>query len=128
MAKGMKELVAEAKGRIREVDVATAHAERRAEPRTLVVDVREAEELAQGRLPGALHVPRGVLEPKAASDSPARDDAFEDPTRPILLYCASGVRSALAADALRQLGFTHVASLAGGFGAWAQAGLPVEKD
>lgn len=127
MAKGIKELLAEAKGRIREVDPPTARAECDAEPRTLVVDVREAEELAAGRLPGAMHVPRGVLEPKAAPDSPARDEAFADPERPVLLYCGSGARSAFAADTLRQLGFTRVASLAGGFAAWQEAGLPVEK-
>ena len=126
MAKGMKELVAEAKGRVREVDVQTAKAERDAEPRTLVLDVREGEEVAQGRVPGALHVPRGVLEAKAAPDSPAREEAFEDLERPILVYCGSGVRSAFAADTLQTLGFTRVASVDGGFSAWKEAGLPVE--
>ncbi|MDX1650546.1 MAG: rhodanese-like domain-containing protein [Myxococcota bacterium] len=126
MTKGMKELVAEAKGRVREVDVQTAKAERDAEPRTLVLDVREGEEVAQGRVPGALHVPRGVLEAKAAPDSPAREEAFEDLERPILVYCGSGVRSAFAADTLQTLGFTRVASVDGGFSAWKEAGLPVE--
>lgn len=126
MAKGMKELLAEAKGRIREVDPPAAQAELEADPRTLVVDVREADELGAGRLPGALHVPRGLLEPRAASDSPARLEAFEDPSRPVLLYCGSGARSALAADTLQQLGFRRVVSLAGGFAAWKEAGLPLE--
>ncbi|MDX1649762.1 MAG: rhodanese-like domain-containing protein [Myxococcota bacterium] len=126
MAKGIKDLVGEAKGRIREVDASEARAELDAEPRTLVLDVRESEELAAGRLPGALHVPRGVLEPKCAADSPAREEAFQDPERPILVYCGSGVRSALAADTLRELGFARVASLAGGFAAWKEAGQPVE--
>jgi len=127
MAKGMKELLAQAKGRIREVDAQAAKAALDAEPRTLVLDVRETEELAAGKLPGALHVPRGVLEPKAAADSPAREPAFEDAERPILVYCGSGVRSAFAADRLRELGFTRPVSLAGGFAAWKEAGLPVES-
>lgn len=127
MAKGIRDLLAETQGRVREVDAKAAQAELEAEPRTLVVDVREGEELAAGRLPGALHVPRGVLEAKAAHDSPVRDPAFEDPERPVLLYCASGVRSLFAADRLRELGFRRVASLAGGFTGWKQAGLPVES-
>lgn len=127
MTKGMMDLLKEAKVRIREVDAKTAQSELEAEPRILVVDVREAEELAGGTLPGAVHVPRGVLEAKAAPDSPARDAAFDDAERPILLYCASGARSALAADTLRQMGFARPASLAGGFAAWKEAGLPVES-
>jgi rhodanese-related sulfurtransferase len=126
MVTSMKELLGEAKRNIRELDPRAARAEQEAEPRLLVIDVRESEELASGRLPGAFHVPRGLLEPKAAPDSPARDAVFEDPERPLLLYCASGARSALAADTLRRMGFTRVSSLAGGIMAWKQAGLPVE--
>lgn len=127
MGKGLQDLVAEAKARIAEVSALEARALLEQHPDALVLDVREHPELGAGRLPAALHVPRGVLEPKAAADSPARDRAFDDLERVILTYCASGVRSALAADALQVLGFTEVRSLAGGFAAWSEAGLPVDE-
>jgi rhodanese-related sulfurtransferase len=56
-----------------------------------------------------------------------RDEAFADPARLVLVYCASGVRSAFAADVLQVLGFTNARSVVGGFNAWVEAGLPVEK-
>jgi rhodanese-related sulfurtransferase len=127
MKKGLRDLVAEAKGRVREVDAAAAAAFLDATPGALVLDVREPAELAAGRLRGALNVPRGLLEPKAAADSPVRDAALADPARPVLVYCASGVRSLFAADVLQVLGFTDVRSLAGGFAAWQQAGRPIES-
>lgn len=120
---GLKDLIARAKSRIREVDVRDAAA--LLGSGALFVDVRESEELAGGRIAGALHVPRGVLEAKAAHDSPVREPALA-PERPIVVYCASGVRSALAAETLQTLGFGDVRSLAGGFAAWTQGGHPVE--
>ena len=127
MAKGMKELLTEAKARITEVSVGDSQALLEKNPAALMLDVREEAELAAGRIPGALHVPRGLLEPKAAADSPLRDEAFADPARLVLVYCASGVRSAFAADVLQVLGFTNARSVVGGFNAWVVAGLPVEK-
>lgn len=94
--------------------------------RTVAVDVREpAERVATGRIPGAVIVPPGMLERWAdpASWSQHRD---LDPARPTLVYCATGDRSALAADALRKLGYRDVAHLAGGFEAWQNCGFPVE--
>ncbi|HLI52117.1 MAG TPA: rhodanese-like domain-containing protein [Thermomicrobiaceae bacterium] len=94
----------------------------------LLVDIREPAELEQaGHLPGAVQAPRGMLEFYADPASPYHREEF-DPERRTILYCASGGRSALAADALRQLGYTNIAHLDGGFKAWSEQGRPVEKD
>ncbi|MDP9401685.1 MAG: molybdopterin-synthase adenylyltransferase MoeB [Actinomycetota bacterium] len=84
-----------------------------------VVDVRETEEVAAGKLPGALHVPRGFLESRIEGAVPDRDQR-------VVLYCASGTRSALAADTLRQLGYHDVASMTGGITLWKDRGYDVE--
>jgi rhodanese-related sulfurtransferase len=123
----MKELIADARSRIEEIDPEAAESELRGNPTTLVLDVRESEEFSLGRLPGALLIPRGILEPKAALDSPLRDSQLSDPERPIIAYCGSGARSALAAATLQQLGFSQVRSMAGGFQAWSQEGRPIER-
>ena len=81
----------------------------------LFVDVREADEYAQGALPGALHLPRGLLELQVEGRVPDKD-------RKIIVYCAGGTRSALAAQALGQLGYSDVASIAGGFNKWKDEG------
>lgn len=91
-----------------------------------VVDVREAKELASGRLPGATHVPRGMLEFVADPASPHHKPEL-DPGRRLILYCASSGRSALAAQSLRELGYARVAHLEGGFKAWQAAGKPVDR-
>jgi molybdopterin/thiamine biosynthesis adenylyltransferase/rhodanese-related sulfurtransferase len=83
----------------------------------VAVDVREPDEVEQGLIPGALAIPRGFLEARI-------EDAVRDRTTPLVLYCAAGARSAFAAKALQELGYTAVVSLAGGFGAWKGAGLP----
>ncbi len=126
MAKGMKELLNEARARIREISPQVAAEEIEAGPDTLILDVREPTEFAEGHIPGALLIPRGLLEPRAAADSPALADALADRRRPILAYCGSGVRSALAAATLQELGFANVYSMAGGFDAWLKQGRPVE--
>ena len=91
----------------------------------LVIDVRTADEWAQGHVPGALHIDRGFLEIRVESLAPDR-------SRPVLVYCQSGVRSLFAAQALRYLGYSDVRSLAGGLEAWKQAGqalsVPVRLD
>jgi molybdopterin/thiamine biosynthesis adenylyltransferase/rhodanese-related sulfurtransferase len=81
----------------------------------LFVDVREADEYSQGALPGALHLPRGLLELQVEGRVPDKD-------RKIIVYCAGGTRSALAAQALGQLGYSDVASMAGGFNKWKDEG------
>jgi len=91
----------------------------------LVVDVRDAPELTQGgKLKGAVHVPRGMLEFRADPASPCHSPAFEK-EKSVVLYCASGGRSALAGKALQELGYRSVYS-AGGFKDLVQAGLPIE--
>ena len=84
-----------------------------------VIDVREADENSQGAIPGAVFIPRGFLEMRIDSHVADRD-------APIVVYCAGGVRSLFAARSLRELGYTNVTSLAGGFTAWKRAGLPWE--
>jgi rhodanese-related sulfurtransferase len=91
----------------------------------LIVDVRDAPELqASGKVKGAMHVSRGMLEFKADPKSPYHDAAF-DPGKTIILYCASGGRSALSGKALKELGFKDVRNL-GAFKDWAESGGAVE--
>ena len=87
----------------------------------LVVVVRDSAELAaSGKVAGALHVTRGLLEFKADPESPSYEPALR-PERRIILYCGSGGRSALAAKTLHDMGYGDVASLAGGYAAWRKA-------
>lgn len=126
MATGLKELLQGARSRTREIDAAEAVEVLKSAGGALFLDVRESEELAGGRIPGSLHIPRGLIEAKAAHDSPGRVPELSDVDHPVIVYCASGVRSLLAADSLQGLGFSDVRSLAGGFGGWKTQGHPVE--
>jgi rhodanese-related sulfurtransferase len=93
---------------------------------TLVVDVRDAPEVAaSGKVAGAVHVSRGMLEFRADPQSPYHDKNFA-PGKTVILYCASGGRSALAGKALKDLGYDKVYNL-GGFKDWADSGGAVEK-
>ena len=127
MAKSLKDLVAEAKSRIREISAADAAEAIKKSPNTLVLDVREPAEWAEGHIPGALLVPRGVLEAKADLEYANREPRLADRGQPIIVHCASAARSAMAADVLQQMGFTNVRSMAGGIVAWEEKGLPIEK-
>jgi len=111
-----RELLKETKSQIREVDTAGA-AEAIAQPGVVVLDVREPDEYEQGALPGAVHLPRGHLESKIESQVPDR-------STPIVIHCASGVRSAFAAKTLQDLGYTDVVSMSGGFNKWKDEGRP----
>lgn len=92
----------------------------------LVVDIRDdAEVAASGKVAGAVHVPRGMLEFRADPASPYHDKNF-DPSKTVVLYCAGGGRAALAGVALQQLGYADVRNM-GGFKDWNEKGLPVEK-
>ena len=126
MAKTAAEMVAEAKQRVENltVDQVAAELER---GEAVLVDLREPEERAQnGAIPGAVHAPRGMLEFYADPSSPYHRPDF-DPNRRTILHCASGGRSALAADMLREMGYANVAHLDGGFTAWKGGGRPVEE-
>lgn len=91
----------------------------------LVVDVRDAPEVERsGKVAGAVHVPRGMLEFRAAADSPYHDSRFST-DKSVIVYCASGGRAALACKSLKELGFDKVYNL-GGFKDWAEAGGAVE--
>lgn len=92
--------------------------------RVTLVDVRDAPELSQGTIPGAVHASRGMLEFYADPSSPYHKAGL-DPNSRVILHCASGGRSALAVHTLRALGYKNVAHLDGGFKAWQAAGKPV---
>jgi rhodanese-related sulfurtransferase len=95
------------------------------DPRTVVVDLREADErVASGSIAHAVHVPRGLLEFRADPTSAAYDARLRPDAR-VLLYCSDGARSTLAAMSLRTLGYTDVAVLCGGLAAWGTARLPL---
>ncbi len=113
-----RELLQQIKGEISELDSSRAR-DLISEGDPAIVDVREREEWDEGHLPGAVHVPRGNLESRIEA-------AVPDKSRPVLLYCASGSRSAFAAKSLEELGYENVVSLAGGFTDWKRNGLPFE--
>ena len=93
----------------------------------MLVDIRETEERAQsGFIPGAVHLPRGMLEFYADPTSPYHRSELQ-PDKRVILHCAGGGRSALAVHSLQELGYSNVAHLDGGIGAWAAAGHQVEK-
>jgi rhodanese-related sulfurtransferase len=116
-----QQLVAEAKTKIIEIDIATAVQHINAG--SLIIDVREPAEFEAARLPDAVNIPRGVIEFKTG-DHPALSKKDAE----ILLYCKSGGRSVLAAFSLQRLGYTRVISLTGGFDAWESHHQSVAKD
>jgi rhodanese-related sulfurtransferase len=119
-------MVAEAKARIENLPPATVAKEVEAGD-ALLVDIREPEERAQGGLiKGSVPAPRGMIEFYADPTTPYHRPEFQFERR-IILHCASGGRSALAADTLASLGYTRVAHLDGGLKAWKEQGLPVES-
>ena len=125
MAKTAAQMVADAKARTESLTPDQVAAERDAGG-ALVVDIRDADQrTADGSIPGAIHASRGMLEFYADPTSPYHRPEF-DPNGRVILHCASGGRSALAADTLKALGYTNVAHLEGGFKAWKEAGSPVE--
>jgi len=120
LKRGFKAMLAEANAVIETVSVPDLayHLE---DGDTLLVDVRdEAERERDGVIPDSVHVSRGLLEFKADPESPLYDPALR-PDRRVILYCGSGGRSALAAKTLLDMGYSDVASLAGGYAAWRKA-------
>ena len=124
MPTSVKEMLAGANAAVPKI-TPDAAADLIAEGSALVVDVRDAPEVqASGKVAGAKHVSRGMLEFRADPESPHHDPAF-DRDRTVILYCASGGRSALAAKALKDLGYKDVRNL-GGFKDWVESGGKVE--
>ncbi len=113
-------LIKEAKSRIREIDIAQLQKLREGRPSPVLVDVREDNEWNRNRIPGAIHVGRGVLESRIESQIP-------DKSTPVVVYCQSGGRSAVAADVLTKMGYVNVSSLAGGILAYQASALPVDQ-
>ncbi len=122
MATTVQDVIDRAKQAIREVGPAELQAvlDAARNGEVVLIDVREPNEFEQGIIEGALTIPRGLLELKIENICPDRN-------RPIYLYCAAGVRSALAGAALAQMGYRNVYSLAGGVGAWVRHGYSLEE-
>src|ERR1700687_3767948 len=106
-----RELLKNLKSRIREIDVRQLDTSRNGSAKPVAIDVREQDEVEQGIIPGAIHIPRGCLDSRVERSVP-------DYNTPVVAYCAGGNRSAFAAETLQQMGFPNVTSLKGGFGAW----------
>lgn len=112
-------IVDDARSRITELTVEDVKRMLDAGEQMHLVDVREESEFARGRLPGAEHIGKGVLERDI-------EQAIPDTSAPIVLYCGGGFRSALAADNLQKMGYTNVASMDGGYRGWREAGYKTE--
>ena len=123
--KGVKQLCAEAEAVIETMSVAQVMAVKD-DPNVELIDIRDVRELwRDGAIPGAWHVPRGMLEFWVDPDSEYHRDVFSSGKR-FVFYCAKGHRSALATQAVKSMGLDPVCHIGGGFEAWTQAGLPVE--
>ena len=114
-------LVNDAKARVKETNVADVKRRTDAGEKFLLVDVREDNEWAAGRIPGAVHMGRGVIERDIEQQVP-------DAGKKLILYCGGGFRSALVADNLQKMGYKNVESMDGGWKGWVAAGLPTVKD
>ncbi|HEY0984147.1 MULTISPECIES: rhodanese-like domain-containing protein [unclassified Schlesneria] len=114
------QLVEAVRGNIRECTVPDVEKRIAANEQFLLFDVREESEFAQGHLPGAKSLGKGIIERDIEALVPDFD-------REMVLYCGGGFRSALAADNLQKMGYTNVISMDGGFRGWKEANLPIEK-
>ncbi|MBL6951672.1 MAG: rhodanese-like domain-containing protein [Alphaproteobacteria bacterium] len=127
LQRGFRQMVGEAEAAVEVISVEDGLA-LVGDAGVIFIDVREMVERRQtGCIPGSVHVPRGFLEFRVDPDSPMHDKAVDGAKR-LVLYCASGGRSALAAKTMLDMGFANVCFLGGGLGAWNQAGGQVEQD
>jgi rhodanese-related sulfurtransferase len=117
---GFLALVNAAKSRIREMDIQQYKQMVSSRDPHLLIDVREDGEWAAGHAAGSIHLGKGIIERDIESKVPEKETT-------LVLYCGGGFRSALAGDALRQMGYAHVISLDGGWRAYQGSGLPIEK-
>lgn len=125
--RSVKDMVKAAKAEIKTISPADAKAKADA-GEALLVDIRDIRELTrEGRVPGAYHAPRGMLEFWISPDSPYHKAELTD-AKSLILFCASAWRSALSTKTLQEMGLDNVAEIDGGFTAWRDAGLPIKKD
>ena len=117
---GFVKVVEDARARVRECTVSDVKARLERGEQFHFVDVREDDEFGQDHAAGAIHIGKGVIERDI-------ETAIPNKQAPIVLYCGGGYRSVLAADSLRQMGYTDVISMDGGIKAWRAAGYPMEK-
>jgi rhodanese-related sulfurtransferase len=117
---GFLKLVDDARSRIREIDIQGYRQMLADGAKMLLVDTREESEWAVGHAAGAVHISKGVIERDIEAKVP-------DKITTMVLYCGGGYRSALVADNLTKMGYTNAISLDGGWRAWQQAGLPIER-
>ena len=113
-------LVDAARKQVRECSVADVQQRLAAGDPFVLVDVREESEFANGHIPQAIHLGKGVIERDLEQRIP-------DPATPLVLYCGGGYRSALAAEAIQRMGYTNVLSMDGGWRGWKEAGLMVSR-
>jgi rhodanese-related sulfurtransferase len=114
------DIVNDAKSRVKECNVHDVKRMLDQNEKFTLIDVREESEFAKGRLPGAVHVGKGVIERDI-------EKVIPNPETPLVLYCGGGFRSALAGDALQKMGYTNILSMDGGWSGWNAAGYPVEN-
>jgi rhodanese-related sulfurtransferase len=117
---GFLKLVNDAKSRVKETDMEGYKKMIAGGNKPVLIDVREDTEWTAGHAAGAVHLGKGIIERDIETKIP-------DKQTPMVLYCGGGFRSALSADALQQMGYTNVISLDGGWRAYQQSGLPIEK-
>jgi rhodanese-related sulfurtransferase len=118
---GFLKLVADVKARIRQTTIQEVKQRLDAKETFTLIDVREESEWAKGRLPGAVHLCKGIIERDIEKAIPIQ-------STPIVLYCGGGYRSVLAADNLQKMGYTNVVSMDGGWRGWNAAGYPTVKE
>jgi len=121
MAKTYKQLMDEARREVPEVSVDDVRQRLARDPKVALLDVREKDEYREGHVAGSVSIPRGFLEMRI-------EDTVPDKQAPIIAYCAGGTRSLIAARTLKEMGYTSVVSMAGGFNAWKNGGQPFETD
>jgi rhodanese-related sulfurtransferase len=117
-SQAFERLVAEVKPKIKEISIEEVLEKQKRSHSFVLLDVREDHEWESGRVPGAVHLGRGILERDIEKHFPDYDSE-------IVLYCGGGYRSALAADSLQRMGYRHIFSMAGGFRGWKAKGLPI---
>ena len=126
MRVGYKDLIERAEANIESISIEAAE-ELLENDDTIFVDIRDVRELQrEGKLPGATHAPRGMLEFWVDPESPYHRELFAEKKR-FVFYCASAWRSALATDTVQTMGMENVCHMAGGFSAWKEAGKAIEK-